>query len=150
MAQDGSGQEKAGLNRAKEILAYEATKLCHGRDAAADAFRTSVATFGPADPEERMATSSDIPRVAGRVEEGLPSTTVPAEDLDAGLRLLEAFVRAGLCASNGEAKKLIKGGGAYVNGERQSDLGRVLTSADLADGAITLRAGKKRYHRLVV
>jgi len=140
----------ANLNRAKEILAYEATKLCHGAAAAAEAFRTAVATFGPADPDERVATNSDIPSVRGALDEALPTTALPAAALREGVRLVELFVQTGLAVSNGEAKKLVKGGGAYLNEERIDDANRVVTLDDLRDGAATLRAGKKRYHRIVV
>ena len=138
-----------GMNRAKEILAYEATKLCHGTAQAAEAFRTAVATFGGADPTGAIETSSDIPKAAARPDAGLPTTEIPADELATGLGLPALFVRVGLCGSNGEAKKLVKGGGAYLNDERVQDIGRLVTSADLADGAITLRAGKKRHHRVV-
>lgn len=142
---------EGGLNRAKEILAYEATKLCHGAAAAREAFQTATATFGAADPEGRIPTSSDIPATSGKgADDGLPTTVVPRAQLAEGLRLVAAMAEAGLTGSMGEAKKLVKGGGAYVNGERQDDVNRVLTVDDLEDGTITLRAGKKRHHRLVV
>jgi tyrosyl-tRNA synthetase len=140
----------ANLNRAKELLAYEATKLCHGRAAAAEAFGTAVATFGAADPEGAVQTSSDIPTAKNAADEALPTTTVPETALREGVRLVDLFVQAGLSASTGEAKKLVKGGGAYLNDERVDDAGRVVTLADLRDGAATLRAGKKRHHRVVL
>ena len=141
--------EGDGLNRAKEILGYEATRLCHGPEAAAEAYHAAVATFGAADPKGTVRTSSDIPLLESVQDDGLPTTALPAAELDAGLRVADLFVRVGLAASNGEAKKLVKGGGAYLNGERISSAVYEVTTADLRDGALTLRAGKKRHHRVV-
>ena len=140
---------ESGLNRAKEILAFETTRLLHGEEAAGEAFRTAAATFGAADPDGAIPTSSSIPSLDADPSAGLPTTEIPEAELAEGLRLADAMVRCGLCKSNGEAKKLVKGGGAYVNEERAANPGQVLTTADLKDGAIVLRAGKKRYHRLV-
>ena len=145
-----AGAPDANLNRAKEILAYEATTLCHGREAAVEAFGTAVATFGAADPEGLVPTSSGIPSAKGAADDALPTTALSKPELDAGVRLVDLFVRVGLAASNGEAKKLVKGGGAYLNETRVDDAGRVVTSEDLVEGVLVLRAGKKRHHRVVV
>lgn len=122
----------SALNDAKKILATEATALCHGRAAAEDAAETARKLF------EEGATS-----------EGLPSIEVGREELDRGIAVFELMRRAGLASSNGEARRLIKGGGAKVNDERIEDETRNLTSSDgQEDGTIKLSAGKKR-HALV-
>jgi tyrosyl-tRNA synthetase len=121
--------EGAEINEAKKILANEATTLCHGAQAAAEAAETARRTF-----EE------------GDAGEGLPTVTIDAARLNAGLPLYEAMKEAGLAQSNGEARRLIKGGGARVNDQPVGEELRSLTSDDLgSDGAIKLSAGKKRH-----
>lgn len=117
------------INEAKKILAFEATQLCHGEAAASEAAETTRVTF-----EEGAQGSA------------LPSIDIPKADLEAGLSVFEAFVRAGLASSNGEAKKLIRGGGGRVNDSVAKDGSQTISQADAnADGAIKLSAGKKRH-----
>lgn len=120
--------EGAEINEAKKVLAFEATKLCHGADAAVDAAETARRTF-----EE------------GATAEGLPTVEIPQAQLAAGLPAYEALRLAGLAASNGEARRLIKGGGARLNDAVISDENATLSPADLTDGVIKLSAGKKRH-----
>jgi tyrosyl-tRNA synthetase len=81
---------------------------------------------------------------------GVPSTTIARAELEAGLPLIALLHRTGLCASNGEAKRLIAQGGAYVNDAQVTDLAATVGLADVIDDAVLLRAGKKHYHRLRV
>ncbi|MGB1107304.1 MAG: tyrosine--tRNA ligase [Parvibaculales bacterium] len=120
--------EGAELNDAKKILATEATAMCHGRDAAEKAEATAHETF------EGGGTSADLPSVA-----------IDAKQLAEGLGLLEAFVIAGLAKSNGEARRLVQGGGAKVNDAAQNDIAATLTEADVQKGCIKLSFGKKRH-----
>jgi tyrosyl-tRNA synthetase len=121
----------AEINEAKKILATEATSLAHGRAAGLAAAETARQAF-----EEGMASDS------------LPSITVPEADLRQGVAAIRLFVESGLAASNGEARRLIRGGGARVNDVALADEAASLSLADLVDGAIKLSAGKKQ-HRLV-
>jgi len=121
----------AEINEAKKVLAHEATTLAHGEAAALAAAETARAVFEQ-----------------GGVGEDLPTVTVSAADLAAGIAAPALFTRAGLTASNGEAKRLIKGGGARLNDAPVADIGRMVTDADLRDGEIKLSAGKK-HHALV-
>ncbi len=121
----------AEINEAKKILATEITRLAHGDAAAAEAAETARKTF-----EE------------GALAEALPTITVPAAELAAGIPTIALLVRAGLAASNGEAKRLIKGGGARVNDGAVADDSHKVGAADLKDGVLKLSAGKKR-HALV-
>ena len=121
----------AEINEAKKFLATEATALCHGRAAAEQAAETARRAF-----EEGVAADT------------LPSIDVPTGELEAGIALIRLFVDSGLAASNGEARRLIRGGGARLNDTPISDEAAVLTMADLRDGAAKLSAGKKQ-HRLV-
>jgi tyrosyl-tRNA synthetase len=117
------------INEAKKVLATEATALLHGRDAASAASDTARQTF-----EE------------GLVAENLPSVEIPRAGLEAGIGVLACFVKAGLVASNGEARRQIKGGGLRVNDAAVTDEKLVLTPADLTpEGVIKLSLGKKRH-----
>jgi tyrosyl-tRNA synthetase len=121
----------AEINEAKIVLASAATALCHGADAAAKAAETARRTF------------------TGASGEDLPAVTVPREDLARGLPAFELFCRAGLAASNSEARRLIKGGGARINNRTIESELQIVSATDLGpDGAIKLSAGKKR-HALV-
>ncbi len=119
--------EGAEINEAKKVLANEVTRLCHGDAAAQQAAETARKTF-----EEGVASTD------------LPTIEIPAAELAAGLPAYALFVRAGLAASNGEAKRLLKGGGGKVN-DQAVDEARPVGSDDLRDGAVKLTAGKKRH-----
>jgi tyrosyl-tRNA synthetase len=120
------GQE---LNEAKKILATETTTLLHGRDAAENAAETARRTF-----EE------------GALAETLPTVEIARAELEAGLSVLAAFVKAGLVASNGEARRQIKNGGLRVNDDVVTDEKMTLTPSQLTpQGVIKLSLGKKRH-----
>jgi len=123
--------EGAEINEAKKILATEATGLLHGLDAARAAEATARSTFED-----------------GNVAETLPTYLVGSAALDTGIPIFRLLAEAGLAASNGEARRLIRGGGARLNDEVIGDEGRVFARADLRDGAAKLSAGKKQ-HRLI-
>ena len=137
------------LNRAKEILAFEATKITHGLEEAKKAYLASVEKFGEADPSRKVQTSSEIMNIE-HVEAEHPSVTISKEDLAKGLPVVDAFVIAGLVKSKGEARRLIKQGGAYIEGNRVDNENMVLTEKDFNSGEINLRAGKKRYMKIVI
>ena len=121
------------INEAKKILALEATRMCHGEQAAKDAAETARKTF-----EE------------GAAAEGLPQITMPREKLAQGIPAFVLFKDAGLAASGGEARRLIAGGGARVNDEKVDSEQRLITLSDLnAERTIKLSAGKKK-HALVI
>ncbi|MCK5148382.1 tyrosine--tRNA ligase [bacterium] len=137
------------VNRTKEILAYEATKVTHGQAKAAEAYQAAGRQFGFADAECLVPTSSDILEIKASATAGVPTEELPLSDLDAGIWIVKLFVSAGLTKSNGEARRLIKQGGAYLNDEKISDDSLEITSADLVDGSLLLKAGKKRIKRIV-
>jgi tyrosyl-tRNA synthetase len=117
------------LNEAKKVLATEATALLHGRAAAQEAAETARRTF-----EE------------GALSESLPTIEIAQAELERGLGVLVAFVKAGLVASNGEARRQIKGGGLKVNDAPVTDEKMVLTQRDLTpEGVIKLSLGRKRH-----
>ncbi|SEE60572.1 tyrosyl-tRNA synthetase [Rhizobiales bacterium GAS188] len=119
----------AEINEAKKTLANAATALLHGEDAAAEAAETARKTF-----EE------------GALAETLPTVEVTRAEFEAGLGLPIAFVRAGLVASNGEARRQIKGGGLRVNDAPVSDERATLQASDLTrEGVVKLSLGRKRH-----
>jgi len=139
------------INRAKEILAYEATSLAHGHHEAAKAYLAAGGEFGFADPENSVPTSSKIHDISITQQNvTIPTLILQPADLGNGLGILQLFVLAGLCSSNSEARRLLKGGGCYLADQRLSDDKFLVTPVDFASGAITLRAGKKARMRVVL
>ncbi|MEQ8510736.1 MAG: tyrosine--tRNA ligase [Rhodospirillaceae bacterium] len=121
------------INEAKKILAYETTLILHGKDAAELAQNTSQETFE-----------------SGGTGRELPTVTLSNEELSEKVSLIDALKKSGLCSSNGEARRLIQGGGARINGQPIDDDKRLLTQEDLVDGSIKLSAGKKRHAVIIV
>ena len=119
----------AEINEAKKALADAATALLHGVDAAGLAAETARQTF-----EE------------GAIAENLPTIEILRAELEAGAGVLGLFVKAGLAASNGEARRQIKGGGLRVNDVAVTDEKMVLKPKDLTpEGVIKLSLGRKRH-----
>jgi tyrosyl-tRNA synthetase len=119
----------AEINEAKKALADAATTLLHGADAARVAAETARQTF-----EE------------GAIDENLPTVEISRAELEAGAGVLALFVKAGLVASNGEARRQIKGGGLRVNDAAVTDEKLMLKLADLTpEGVVKLSLGKKRH-----
>ena len=137
------------LNRAKEILAYEATLITHGIQSARNAYIASVDKFGESDPGKTVETSSSILEVEGSEAEH-PAVEIDAREIEKGLSVLDAFVNAGLCTSKGEVRRLIRQGGAYVEDKRIDDENFVIGKKYLSSGEINLRAGKKRHMRIQI
>lgn len=124
----------AGINEAKEILAYELTKIIHGEEEADKARNAARAVFGG----------------SGGSREGMPSLEIPAAELESGINVLDLFAKTSLCASKGEARRLIAGGGASVGETKVTDEKMTVTADDVTDGEIILKAGKKRFFRIIV
>ncbi len=117
------------INEVKKILATEITAMLHGRKNAEEAAETARKTF-----EE------------GALAENLPSIEVPASELEAGIGVLNLFVRAGLVDSNGEARRQVKGGGVRVNDKAVSDDRMIIGTGEVtADNVIKLSLGKKKH-----
>ena len=127
-----SALEGAEINEAKIILANAATTLCHGADAATEAMQTATQTFAGAG-----------------VSDGLPQETISA-DTAASIDIVGALTAVGFAKSNGEARRLIKGGGARLNDVAIQDQDHKLTADDFIDGKAKISAGKKRHALLVI
>ena len=145
--------EGCNINRAKEILAFEATTLAHGEEEAAKAFAAAGSKFGFADPENRIPTSSNITKVDTAAAVASAAADLPTYELAMpaeGIWIVQLLADAGLCKSNGEARRLIQAGGAYFNDERISDMNRTITAADFKDGVAMAKTGKKNVKRIVL
>src|SRR5690349_13607874 len=119
----------AEINEAKKVLATEATALVHSREAAEKAAQTAQKTFEQ-----------------GGLAEGLPTIEIPTAELQSGLGVLAAFVRAGLVQSNSEARRQIQGGAVKVNDKAISDEKASIGAGDVgSDGVIKLSLGKKKH-----
>ncbi|UMM09173.1 tyrosine--tRNA ligase [Gluconobacter frateurii] len=120
--------EGAEINEAKKILATEATAICHGRTAAEEAAETARKVF------EQGSTTAALPEI-----------DLPANMLAEGLPAFRVFQEAGLAASGGEARRLIRGGGGRVNDAVISDENQVFTLDDLREGTLKVSSGKKKH-----
>jgi tyrosyl-tRNA synthetase len=138
------------LNAAKTVLAFEATRLAHGADAADQAHRAAASMFGERRIKADILPSSQAhDATGGLAEDSVPSSTMPMARIKEGVALFKLFQETGLAASGGAARRLIEQGGAYVNGRRLESLDDRLSDKDLKKGELLLRAGKKRYHRIL-
>jgi len=123
----------ADMRTAKEVLAYEATKLCHGQKEADHAREASQQLFGP-DREKSP--------------EAAPTYSIGQEALDQGIPAYILFEKTGLCKTRSEARRLISQGGGYINGQRVKTFDQAININDLQQDCLLLRAGKKRYVRI--
>jgi tyrosyl-tRNA synthetase len=123
------------IKAAKEVLAYEATSLCHGRAEAEAARAASRQLFG-----------TD----ASEYGEGVPTYSMRSEELEGGIPAFQLFEKVNLCKTRAEARRLITQGGGYINGERVQAFDQIVNTRDLKDESILLRAGKKRYLRITL
>ncbi|MCF2670256.1 MAG: tyrosine--tRNA ligase [Clostridiales bacterium] len=122
----------AELNRAKEILAYELTALVHGKEEADKAMEAAKNVF--------MGSGSS---------ENMPTTTLTDADFtDGSIGVLTLLVKCGLAASNGEARKLVQGGGVSIDGEKVADFKEMLPAEQFAKEHI-IKKGKKTFHKVV-
>jgi len=123
------------INDAKRRLAFEITSLVHGADAAKEAADASRAAFESGEPGDLS---------------GVPSREMPRGEVEKGIGILDLFVASGLCATKSDARRLVTQGGAYVGRKNVTDFNAVITADAAENGAILLRAGKKRYFRIIL
>ncbi len=125
--------EGAQLNRAKEILAYELTELVHGKEEADKAMEAAKSIFAGGDTSENM-----------------PTTVLTDTDFaDGRIGVLTLLVKCGLAGSNGEARKLVQGGGVSVNGEKVEDFRQMLEKSAFEPECI-IKKGKKTFHKVTL
>jgi len=141
------GLTDSRLNMAKAVLAFEATKIAHGEDAAVAVWKASSEAFGLKPVESGMFSSSTIPRSAEELgTAAIPSIEKSRKSMAAGIPAFELFQEAGLCTSRGEARRLIAQGGGYVNDRQLVEFDEKIGLPDADEkGEIRLRKGKKRH-----
>ncbi|MDQ6868350.1 MAG: tyrosine--tRNA ligase [Pseudomonadota bacterium] len=145
----------AEINEAKKVLATEATAMVHGREKALQAADAARKTFvkleargtGTVSGRGNIHISEALTAV---VVKGLPTIEIPAAEIEAGLGVLTAFVRSGLVASTGEARRQIIGGGLKINDRTVTDERMMIGPRDLTGGAVKLSLGRKRHVLLKV
>jgi len=124
----------AEINYAKEVLAYEITKLVHGEEEAKKSQEASRALFG-----------------GGTISEDMPTTSYPALRFEEGIDLVTLMCDAKLASSRSDARRIIQQGGVTVNNIKVTDFAKVFTINDLdSDGALLVKKGKKAYHRFII
>jgi tyrosyl-tRNA synthetase len=141
--------ERGDINEAKKVLATEATALCHAREGAEAAAETARAVFGGAERSEKGAPGRlKIIRNGVEVDPAgsLPQVPISRQLIEQGLPAFELFVLAGLASSNGEARRLIRGGGARINdGIVTNETQMVSAVNDAVSGFIKLSKGRKTH-----
>jgi len=128
----------ADIRKAKQRLAFETTAIVHGSENAHQAQQAAESLFSGS----KSAAVAD--------NSNMPSTVIDPERISVGLGIFDIFLETGLCKSKGEARRLQAQGGVYVNDQRIDDPEFCLEESDLQNREILLRAGKKRYHRLIL
>ncbi len=149
--------EGAELNAVKTILAFEATAIAHGQEEAQKAHQATIENFGARNIPKALLPTSKVPRdvsldapLANVVASGAPQTVLALSDVKDGIPAVDLFNNTGLAQSKGAARRLIQQGGCYMNGERLESVDCQVTAADIKDGEIVLRAGKKKYHTIKI
>jgi len=126
------------INKAKEVLAYEYTSIVHGEEEALKAKEAAKAAFAVGGGAAALDKSA------------IPSITVERAELEAGINVMDLYARTALCSSRGEARRLVTQGGASINETKITDIDIIIDSSFLDGEDILLKAGKKRYFRIIV
>ena len=121
------------INKAKEVLAYEVTKLVHGEEVAKNTETAVKAAF---------SGEGDL--------ENLPTTVITEDEAKSGIGLIDLMKRADLISSNSEGFRLVKQGGVSIGDEKVEDGKRIITEGDFSDNSLVIKKGKKVYHRIVI
>lgn len=121
------------INKVKEVLAYEVTKLVHGEEVAKNTETAVKAAF---------SGEGDL--------ENLPTTVITEDEAKSGIGLIDLMKRADLISSNSEGFRLVKQGGVSIGDEKVEDGKRIITEGDFSDNSLVIKKGKKVYHRIVI
>jgi tyrosyl-tRNA synthetase len=127
--------EGADIRQAKEILAFEATKICHGEEEAVKARKAAKELFGNGEQG---------------ISDSVPEYQVAKADIEKGIPAFILFEQAGLCNTRSDARRLIMQGGGYINNEKIEAFDQIVALKNAKDGIMLLRAGKKRYMKVSV
>lgn len=161
----------ADLNSVKVVLAFEVTRIAHGEKEALKAYHAAESMFGKRDVPDHVLPSSSVPRkgteahhvstvsdgnapnlkvVTSGASDSTPHSYMKNTRFKEGIPAFKLYHKVGLAKSGSAARRLIEQGGAYVNGKRVEVFDYPLTSDDIVDQEILLRAGKKRYHKIKI
>ena len=132
----------ADIRKAKEILAFEATKIIHGEKEAEKSKDSSKIIFG------RATVPIFNTRGEAHQEDSIPTTFMKREEFIQGIAIFKLFEKTSLCTSRSEARRLIEQGGAYVNNKRADQFDHLIKLDDFEGDEILLRVGKKKFHRI--
>jgi tyrosyl-tRNA synthetase len=135
------------LNMAKAVLAFEATKITHGQEAAFSVFKASAAAFGAKPVDADILPSSSIPRVELMPDDSAICRIVKSrEDLERGIPAYELLYETSLCTSKGEARRIIAQGGGYLNDRQIKSFDEKIGLSHFGESTkIFIRKGKKKY-----
>ena len=125
--------EGAEINKSKEVLAYEITKLIHGEEEAEKAQQAARALFG-----------------GGAQAGSIPTTTISAAEAEAGIDVLKLLQLTGLIKGTSEGRRLIEQGGLLIQDNKVTDFKQVITTADFKDNQLMIKKGKKGFHLVVI
>ena len=138
------------MNMAKSILAYEVTKLVHGKDEATKAHQAAQSAFGSREIPATLLASSDVVRKVQADIAQIPTTNLEKSKLAEGATLVDMMITTGIAQSKSAARRLIDQGAVKINDVKITDKGYALSDDNFPDGAMTLRSGKKKVHRIVL
>ncbi len=145
-----SGLKDAELNNAKAILAYETTRLVHGKQEADKAYHAAASMFGGRRIPPALLPSSEIPRDTGGDDSSVPSSWMDTAELTSGIPAFKLYQSVQLTETGSAARRLIQQGGAYINERRIDTYDYLVTLEDVENDEIVLRAGKKKYHKIKI
>jgi len=123
--------EGAEINKAKEVLAFEVTKLIHGEEEAAKAEKAAKSLF-----------------MGGKEEGSIPFTEFDKSEFEEGIGILDLLTRTGLTKSNSEGRRLVEQNGISIDDVKITDIGKIITLEDFKDGKLMIRKGKKVYYQV--
>jgi tyrosyl-tRNA synthetase len=139
----------AEIRKAKEILAFEATKIVHGEGEAEKARTASRALF--ISVSDSFISKEGSVTQAVNVEDSIPTTSMDKQEFMEGIPAFKLFETTGLCSSGSEARRLIEQGGGYLDRKKINKFDYLVTSADFGGKKeILIRAGKKKFHRIKI
>lgn len=146
----------AEINRAKEILAYEQTRIIHGEEEADAALAAAKAAFSAGGVGSGgfgtggAGSGESGPGASGSDKDAIPSLEITADQIEAGVPVMDLFAMTDLCASKSDARRLVQQGGARINEQKIETIDEVIGTAWVENGEMLLKAGKKRYFRVLV
>jgi tyrosyl-tRNA synthetase len=143
----------ADLNCAKSILAYEATKICHGLEEAQKAMQSAAVNFGERIIPDMILPSSDILRGQVKISgdnDTTPQSVIEVSAFESGMPAFKLFHETELAQSGSAARRLIQQGGAYLNGNRIESVDYIVGLNDIENDEILLKAGKKKIHKIKI